>query len=643
MSDDEFDFESSGEFGGLEFEPTAAVVDSKYRSIVEEWSKGRPYEERGRFVCEDGEDGAVTVELWGKELMIYVPEDDESNIFVTTEDEDSGLYAALLELNDMPHLRSLPELLSQASKMLSGKIDRVRDALTLGRFTTEASSDHGSMVPTVLELSRGQSALVLNFDDLSKKQDEIICKCSVRHGLSWSDAALLLLHAKWDDELLSRRLETDRHEIYAAAGVVPHTVGSVKHSPALCCVCFVDEAVSCLPCGHGLCADDWPGFLKCNLDSGTVSGKNCLRLRCPGDRCRLHVPPHVFEKFLEEADFVRYKKLWLLSFVNDNKRIVWCPGDGCELCVGFSRRQSSVTCECGHTFCFSCKLAAHAPVKCSNAKVWLERKEDISVSASAESSKLSDNKKCPNPECGVIAHKVSGCMYLQCPTCEEAWCWQCGDWGGGPSGRPPPHHVSECNDPVNASWAKVSTAVLQGNDGRYLFYKERYDNHMASLAFAEKLRTSVKEIIEEMLMGDVVPVSAAQCLRDAAELLIECRLVLAWTYAFAFFESRDADRRLFEFAQKDLEKMTEQLSAMIEDRSPAEVLQEYTRLRDFIPALKGYLENIKGYTIVDAEEDDVIETPIVQAKAKGKAKPTAKAKVAAAVRARSKQRPRQQR
>merc|ERR1711974_218587 len=91
---------------------------------------------------------------------------------------------------------------------------------------------------------------------------------------------------------------------------------------------------------------------------------------------------------------------------------------------------------------------------------------------------------------------------------------------------------------------------------------------------------------------------ARKLLRDAAGLLVECRRVLAWTYVYAYFQEDAAQRRLFEFVQKDLETKTEQLSGMIEERTIGDVLKERVVLLDYVAALRGYLENIKEYTVL---------------------------------------------
>merc|ERR1712157_114348 len=129
-------------------------------------------------------------------------------------------------------------------------------------------------------------------------------------------------------------------------------------------------------------------------------------------------------------------------------------------------------CGCGHSFCFSCALGAHAPAKCSSARIWKDKQEKMK--ALAPSELFGDTKRCPNPKCGVASRKESGCHFLHCPQCKENWCWQCGDWGGGPSGRKEPHHVFDCNNPVNQEWARSSAAIEFSDDERFWFYHTRH-------------------------------------------------------------------------------------------------------------------------------------------------------------------------
>merc|ERR1719453_2223259 len=104
---------------------------------------------------------------------------------------------------------------------------------------------------------------------------------------------------------------------------------------------------------------------------------------------------------------------------------------------------------------------------------------------------------------------------MTCPQCNEYWCWQCGDWGGGPSGRPQPHHVWNCNDPVNTEWhGSLDVALLFGDKARYKWHHDRYINHLDSLHFAAKLRETVREMCAQMQgLGDFNE-SVSQLIRE---------------------------------------------------------------------------------------------------------------------------------
>merc|ERR1712094_110563 len=123
--------------------------------------------------------------------------------------------------------------------------------------------------------------------------------------------------------------------------------------------------------------------------------------------------------------------------------------------------------------------------------------------------------------------------------------------GGGTSGRPPPHHVYDCNNPVNQDWAKSAATLNVFDEGRYWFYFDRYKNHKDSHEHALKMRQAMDEAIrqlddsslaEEGAEAGAVKLSDIKIVLDVAELLVECRLVLVWSYVYAFFEKDDAQR-----------------------------------------------------------------------------------------------------
>lgn len=631
------DLDSCDDFDGLQFQCPFFPEDSEYLPIVQQWSQGQP-EGVVRLVREDADEGRIVLEIWGAvELQVYLPRGNEA-FFVTTEEESKALNPLLEELNNTPEIKTLPELLTYASKLFEDHLSRIVESLTNVEDETVDITE-ANPPKTASPLIREQSTMVLNLDKLQEMQCDLIERVVGLTGLDSSVASLLLLNAHWDDDALLQAFVENPHALQVAAGVAVSEQSEIQ--PALCCACFVDEPVARLSCGHGLCADCWPGFLRCNLQSGTVEGSNCLRLRCPGESCPLLVPPCVFQQFLQPDDYSRYKRLLLLSFINDNQKIAWCPAIGCELCVAFSQRRSTVTCMCGHSFCFSCSLDAHAPANCLDTKAWLDHQEKLNhVSDKAKPTRKCQTKHikpCPNPQCRVPTYKRSGCHYMHCTQCNEKWCWMCGHWGGGPSERPEPHHVGKCNDPINKDWYGWKYLDAFHNEGRYLFYYERHANHLNSLEFAKELRENVGAASAEMESDVQIGPKAAELVRESAELLIECRQFLAWTYVWAFFQQDEANRKLFEVAQNELETKTEQLSEMVEG-DPNQMstswlwvamgtqrelddlvvggpqivqLDGFKKLLDHICALRKDLESIKD--LVAAMTKTELQTPAPQA------------------------------
>ena len=132
-----------------------------------------------------------------------------------------------------------------------------------------------------------------------------------------------------------------------------------------------------------------------------------------------------------------------------------------------------------------------------------------------------ENKICP--ACGAPSHKVDGCLYVTCyrKECRANWCWACGQYGGGTTGRPQPHHVYECADPVNQEWiARMEGRGSDNDEQRFLFFYTRYKAHEASQRFAGRLRARTNQ----MLQASRKQVVELQFLLDAVEVLFECRV-----------------------------------------------------------------------------------------------------------------------
>lgn len=86
-----------------------------------------------------------------------------------------------------------------------------------------------------------------------------------------------------------------------------------------------------------------------------------------------------------------------------------------------------------------------------------------------------------------------------------------------------------------------SRAALQ----RYLFYCNRYMNHMQSLRFEHKLYAQVKQKMEEMQQHNMSWIEV-QFLKKAVDVLCQCRSTLMFTYVFAFYLKKNNQSIIFE-------------------------------------------------------------------------------------------------
>lgn len=89
--------------------------------------------------------------------------------------------------------------------------------------------------------------------------------------------------------------------------------------------------------------------------------------------------------------------------------------------------------------------------------------------------------------------------------------------------------------------AQRSRAALQ----RYLFYCNRYMNHMQSLRFEHKLYAQVKQKMEEMQQHNMSWIEV-QFLKKAVDVLCQCRSTLMFTYVFAFYLKKNNQSIIFE-------------------------------------------------------------------------------------------------
>eukprot|EP00697_Spironema_sp_BW2_P016810 gnl/Spiro4/8242_TR4356_c0_g1_i1.p1 gnl/Spiro4/8242_TR4356_c0_g1~~gnl/Spiro4/8242_TR4356_c0_g1_i1.p1 ORF type:complete len:480 (-),score=184.53 gnl/Spiro4/8242_TR4356_c0_g1_i1:82-1488(-) len=391
-------------------------------------------------------------------------------------------------------------------------------------------------------------------------------------------AGFLLRRFKWNAERLIDRYSDSASSVLAQAGITIRAV-SIPPPGTICAMCAGtccegNRAVG-MACGHFFCKECWQSYLEDKVRNSAVS---CIHTTCLQFGCKQVVHEDIFREVLAAEDFARYSRFLSRAFVDDNPLVKWCPGAGCDKAIRSQRtNRTNTKCSCGTIFCFSCLLEAHQPTECSDARKWMQKNAD--EGQTIEWAKCHDVKRCP--KCHEYIEKNEGCIHMthRPPGCGHEFCWLClTDWathGGYNCNRP---RQQEADDTVKMAYNK------------YIHYFDRFQNHTRSMAMIHALRRKMLERVELRSHGDSMLRELNEYLITSADLIMECRQVLKWTYPFAYFCEDARRKHLFEFQQADLENTTERLHELVEKPDEERLLrQEVTNLAG---ACRQFLEHL---------------------------------------------------
>ncbi|XP_052794707.1 E3 ubiquitin-protein ligase arih1l-like [Mya arenaria] len=391
---------------------------------------------------------------------------------------------------------------------------------------------------------------------------------------------ILLNHFRWDKEkLMERYYDGDQDSLFSEAHVVsPYrkdprqkrstrgSGGGASSSEILCEICYFTKPsaeMTGLECGHKFCHGCWTDYLTSKIvDEGMGQ-----TIACAAYGCDILVDDVTVMNLITDARVrLKYQHLITNSFVECNRMLRWCPAPDCGHVVKVQHFDvKPVQCACGHIFCFACGENWHDPVKCVWLRCWIKKCDDDSETSNWIAA---NTKECP--KCHVTIEKDGGCNHMICKNqnCKADFCWVClGPWE--------PHGSSwyNCNryDEDDAKKARDNQERSRCQLQRYLFYCNRYMNHMQSLKFENKLYASVKLKMEEMQQHSMSWIEV-QFLKMAVDVLCSCRQTLMYTYVFAFYLKKNNQSIIFEENQKDLEHATEHLSEYLEREITSELL-----------------------------------------------------------------------
>ncbi|CAL1270431.1 unnamed protein product [Larinioides sclopetarius] len=306
-----------------------------------------------------------------------------------------------------------------------------------------------------------------------------------------------------------------------------------------------------LACGHRYCTECWTIYITTKImDQGEVQSIPCFAVGCD-----ILVDDQTIMNLLADPKVkLKYQYLITNNFIVCNRLLRHCPQPGCSYVIKVQYVEARpVTCACGHSFCFKCSENWHDPITCHLLKKWEKKCHDDSATLNWIAA---NTKKCPF--CNVRIEKDGGCNHMVCKNqnCKFEFCWLClRAWNS--------HEFQwdACNR-YNEEISKTKEQSKSALD-KYLFYYDRYMNHVKSLKFENKLYATVKRKMEEMQQINI-SWNETQFLKKAVDILCECRQTLMYTYVFAYYLSKTNESAIFEANQHDLQNAVEQLSEYLE-------------------------------------------------------------------------------
>ncbi|KAK0611610.1 IBR domain-containing protein [Immersiella caudata] len=401
--------------------------------------------------------------------------------------------------------------------------------------------------------------------DIQRQQDELVNEVNMILDISKEEAAILLRHFRWNKERLIEDYMDRPHQVLEAAGLAQTAarLPRLETIPGFVCdICCEDEEglqSFAIKCGHRYCVDCYRQYLFQKIrEEGEAA-----RIQCPSDGCNLIIDARSLD-LLVTADLAdRYHELLTRTYVEDKDCLKWCPAPDCQNAIecGVKKKDldkvvPTVSCLCGHRFCFGCILNDHQPAPCELVKKWLKKCADDSETANWISA---NTKECP--KCNSTIEKNGGCNHMTCRKCKHEFCWMCmGLWSE--------HGTSwySCNrfEEKSGTDARDAQAKSRVSLERYLHYYNRYANHEQSARLDKNIYIKTEQKMVQLQKESGMSWIEVQYLNAASQALQTCRQTLMWTYAFAFYLARNNLTEIFEDNQKDLEMAVEALSGMFE-------------------------------------------------------------------------------
>ncbi|XP_023183425.1 cullin-9 isoform X2 [Xiphophorus maculatus] len=429
-----------------------------------------------------------------------------------------------------------------------------------------------SLVPAPQRFEDGVLDSVLFSMGRTMTQEEVrqlmqrtVQQVSATLSLDSDRAEHLLIHCRWNVDLLVQRYTDDPDALIMAAGLTCRNPQPPSPAPS-CPVCLGPRApdaepVPTLSCMHYCCRSCWQEYLTARIEQNLVM--NC---NCPITDCQAQPTSQFFLGILTDRDTVaKYENALLRGYVECCSNLTWCTNpQGCDQILCQEAVGSVGTCSrCCWSSCFSCNFPeAHYPASCSHMSQWMDDGgfyEGMSTEAQSKHLAKLISKRCPS--CQAQIEKNEGCLHMTCAKCNHGFCWRClKPWK--------PTH----KDYYNCS-AMVSKAARQ--EKKFQDYNERCTFHHQAKDFAVGLESKVSSINEALQMKSLTFVI------DACKVLAQGRKVLAYSCVYSYYNQETEKMDVMEQQTEALDLHTNALQILLE-----ETLLQCTDLASCVRLLK---------------------------------------------------------
>nr|XP_029496675.1 cullin-9-like isoform X2 [Oncorhynchus nerka] len=430
-----------------------------------------------------------------------------------------------------------------------------------GIIAAPPSAEDGVLEAVLLSMGR-----TMNQEEVRQLMQRTVQQVSGTLSLDLDWAEHLLVHCKWNVDVLIQRYTDDPDSLVLAAGLKGLNPQPPPSPVASCPVCLISQTGEAEPaptlcCMHYCCRSCWQEYLTARIEQNLVM--NC---NCPITDCRAQPTSQFFFNILTDKDTIaKYENALLRGYVECCSNLTWCTNPlGCDQILCKENIGSMGTCsKCCWSSCFSCNFPeAHYPASCSHMSQWMDDGgyyEGMTMEAQSKHLAKLISKRCPS--CQAQIEKNEGCLHMTCAKCNHGFCWRClKPWK--------PTH----KDYYNCS-AMVSKAARQ--EKKFQDYNERCTFHNQAKDFAINLESKVSSINEALQMKSLTFVI------DACKVLAQARKVLAYSCVYSYYNQDTEKMDVMEQQMEALELHTNALQILLE-----ETLLQCTDLASCVRLLK---------------------------------------------------------